>query len=158
MNSCNTCCNPKTPDCNSIEMSNLQRCNGVTMYGCGNPMYNVYCWDHAHPMCYKPEPVAIEHLCAYLRKDEASHIYATKQGIFDLQTIISNTYQTKEDAYTKSEIDEMIQQAVQDAIAGVDLSGYYTKSETDYKLNNYYTKSQADAKFAAANNTNIYGN
>lgn len=119
------------------------------MHGCGNPMYNVYCWDHAHPMCYKPEPVAIEYLCAYLRKDEASHIYATKQGIFDLQTIISNTYQTKEDAYTKSEIDEMIQQAVQDAIAGVDLSGYYTKGETDYKLNNYYTKSQTDAKFAA---------
>ena len=115
MNSCNTCCNPKTPDCNSIEMSNLQRCHGVTMHGCGNPMYNVYCWDHAHPMCHKPEPVAIEHLCAYLRKDEASHIYATKQGVFDLQTIISNTYQTKEDA---ANIDQKIDQEIADRLNG----------------------------------------
>lgn len=115
MNTCNTCCNPKTPDCNSIEMSNLQRCNGVTMHGCGNPMYNVYCWDHAHPMCHKPEPVAIQHLCAYLRKDEASHIYTTKQETFDLQTIISNTYQTKEDAATS---DQKLDQEIADRLNG----------------------------------------
>ena len=133
MNTCDICCNPKTPDCDSIEMSNLQRCNGVTMNGCGNPMYNVYCWDYIHPMCHKPEPVAIQYLCAYLRKDEASHIYYTKSQC-------DNKFVTKQslgDYYTKSEIDEMIQQAVQDVIAGVDLSRYYTKEETDYKLNNY---------------------
>ena len=105
-------CNPKrTPDCNSVEMSNLQRCDGVTIHGCGNPAYNVYCWDHAHPVCHRPEPVAIQHLCAYLRKDEAAHIYTTKQETFDLQTIISHTYQTKEDAAT---MDQKIDQEIAD--------------------------------------------
>lgn len=116
MNTCTTCCNPHvTPDCDSVEMSNLQRCNGVTMHGCGNPAYNVYCWDHAHPVCHKPEPVAIQHLCAYLRKDEAAHIYTTKQETFDLQTIISNTYQTKEDAAAE---DQKLDQEIADRVEG----------------------------------------
>ena len=115
MNTCTTCCNPKTPDCDSIEMSNLQRCNGVTMHGCGNPLYNVYCWDHAHPVCHKPEPVAIQHLCAYLRKDEAAHIYTTKQETFDLQAIIAHTYQTKDDAAV---MDQKIDQEIADRIEG----------------------------------------
>lgn len=115
MNTCTTCCNPKTPDCDSVEMSNLQRCNGVTMHGCGNPMYNVYCWDHAHPVCHKPEPVAIQHLCAYLRKDEAAHIYTTKQETFDLQAIIAHTYQTKDDAAV---MDQKIDQEIADRLNG----------------------------------------
>lgn len=115
MNTCNTCCNPKTPDCGTVEMSNLQRCNGVTMHGCGNPMYNVYCWDHAHPMCHKPEPVAIEYLCEYLRKCDAAKIYATNQALFNFQTYVSDTYQTKEDAAIE---DQKLDQEITDRLNG----------------------------------------
>lgn len=84
-------------DCGSIEMSDLQRCNGVTMHGCGNPMYNVYNWDHHDCVLHKPEPVAISHLCAYLSKHEAAEVYATNQAMFNLQTIVANTYTTKKE-------------------------------------------------------------
>lgn len=49
MNVCDTHCNHEELNRDSLEMSNLQRCNGVTIHGCGNPLYNIYAWDCAHP-------------------------------------------------------------------------------------------------------------
>lgn len=109
MNTCTTCCNPKTPDCDSIEMSNLQRCNGVTMHGCGNPLYNVYAWDCHHGHCggpgcgphgcigHKPEPCAIEMLCSYLTKAEAAKIYVNHKEFLAFNTAIAETYATKDE-------------------------------------------------------------
>lgn len=73
-------------------------CSGVTMHGCGNPAYNVYCWDHAHCPCHKPQPVAVSYLAQYVTRDEGDQRYASSQDLFNLSSYIAYTYQTKEDA------------------------------------------------------------
>lgn len=94
MNKQNTCCNHE-PNCN-LEMG--APCSGVTMHGCGNPAYNVYCWDHAHCPCHKPQPVAVSYLAQYVTRDEGDQRYASSQDLFNLSSYIAYTYQTKEDA------------------------------------------------------------
>ena len=73
-------------------------CSGVTMHGCGNPAYNVYCWDHAHHHCHKPQPVAISYLAQYITRDEADQRYASSQDLFNLSSYIAYTYYSKESA------------------------------------------------------------
>lgn len=99
MNKQNTCCNHE-PNCN-LEMG--VPCSGVTMHGCGNPAYNVYCWDHAHHPCHKPQPVAVSYLAQYVTRDEGDQRYASNQDLFNLSSYAAYTYQTKEDAQAISD-------------------------------------------------------
>lgn len=80
-------------------------------------------------------------LTEYATKDDvATAIEGIEAGIVDL-----SNYYTKEETYTKAEVDA----AIADIDVGeveVDLSNYYTKTQTDAaitnKLSNYYTKTE----------------
>ena len=121
MNKENTCCNHE-PNCN-LEMG--APCSGVTMHGCGNPAYNVYCWDHAHHHCHKPQPVAVSYLAQYVTRDEADQRYARSQELFNLSSYVAYTYQTKKDSQDfqdqiNADMEQMREdnQAAQDRIEG----------------------------------------
>ena len=168
MNTCTTCCNPKTPDCDSVEMSNLQRCNGVTMHGCGNPMYNVYAWDCHHGHCggpcgpqgcigHKPEPCAIEMLCSYLTKAEAAKIYVNHKEFLAFNTAIAETYATKDElSVNVQELQEAIEaETVSRTAADNALEGRIDayRDELDEKINNEIGRATA-AEQTLTNNLN----
>ena len=95
MNYQENCCDHIKVPCDTLELSNLQRCGGFTMHGCGNPLYNVHVWDrcHAPEFHYECEhSVPASWLCSYLLKSDAAKIYATNKSVFDLTNLISDTY------------------------------------------------------------------
>ena len=100
MNTCNMCQPGLHPNCDSVEIcGDCALHHGVSIHGCGNPMYNVYSWDRAHPHCHHKEPVVVHHLCDYLTKGEAERDYVNKVDYagdsMKRAAYIENTYSTK---------------------------------------------------------------
>lgn len=143
------CCDLNLPDCDNLEMSNFQRCRGVTIHGCGNPLYNVYNWEHhAGPHCHadfcnRPEPsMVFIPFYEYLRRDEAEKTYATKDYVDNAVDAIPGTGSS--DAICNVEYDSAAGDIVFKDKNNKVISVIHIGSQSSIDA---YTKAEADAKF-----------